>query len=74
MKIAIEVGDQGGEGEANGNLAHAYQSLGDYRKSIEYYEKDSKITIQIGDRAGEGEAYGNLGNAYQSLGNNQKSI
>ena len=64
MKIAIEIGDRAGEGAAYGNLSNAHQSLGDYRKAIEYHEKRLKIAIEIGDRAGEGRAYGNLGNAY----------
>ena len=68
MKIAIEIGDRAGEGRAYGNLGNAYFSLGDFRKAIEYHEKDLKIAIEIGDRAGEGRAYGNLGNAYFSLG------
>ena len=49
-------------------------SLGDFRKAIEYHEKDLKIAIEIGDRAGEGRAYGNLGNAYNSLGDFGKAI
>ena len=70
MKIAKEIGDQGGEGRAYGNLdnAYAYDSLGDYRKAIEFHDKHLKIAKEIGDRDGEGRAYGNLGNAYQSLG------
>ena len=43
-------------------------SLGDFRKAIEYLEKHLKIAIEIGDRAGEGRAYGNLGNAYRLTG------
>ena len=74
MKIAKEIGDRAGEGEAYGNLGNRYQSLGDYRKAIEYNEKHLKIAIENGDRAGEGEAYGNLGNRYQSLGNYRKAI
>ena len=42
--------------EPNGNLGNAYQSLGDYRKAIEYHEKRLKIAKEIGDRAGEGRA------------------
>ena len=30
FKIAIEIGDRAGEGGAYGNLATAYQSLGDH--------------------------------------------
>ena len=50
------------------------ESLGDYRKAIEYHEKDLKIATEIGDRGGEGGAYGSLGNAYQSLGDYRKAI
>ena len=64
MKIAKEMGDRAREGAGYGNLGNAYQSLGDYRKAIEYYEKCLQIEKEIGDRAGEGHTYGNLGNAY----------
>ena len=74
MKIAKEIGEQGGEERANGNLGNSYQSLGDYRTSIEYHEKHLKVAIEIGDLGGEGAASGNLGNCYQSLGDYRKSI
>ena len=61
MKIAKEIGDRAGEGRAYGNLSDAYQSLGEYRKAIEYYEQDLKIAKEIGDRVGEGRGYGNAG-------------
>ena len=63
-----------GEGRGYGSLGNAYQSLGDFRKAIEYHEKHLKIAIEIGDRAGEGQAYGNLGIPYQSLGDFRKAI
>ena len=74
MKIATEISDRGGEGKTYGNLGNAYQSLGDYRKAIEYREKHLKIAIEISDRGGEGAAYGNLGTAYYSLGDYRKAI
>ncbi|XP_074625204.1 uncharacterized protein LOC141883582 [Acropora palmata] len=74
LKIAVEIGDRGGEGRAYGSLGNAYKSLGDYRKAIEYHKKQLKIAIEIGDRGGEGGAYGNLGNAYRSLGDYRKAI
>ena len=74
MKIAKEISDRVGEGRAYENLGNAYFSLGNFRKAIEYYEKDLKIAIGIGDRAGEGGAYGNLGNAYFSLADFRKAI
>ena len=66
-------GDRGGEGQAYGNLGVAYNSQGDFRKAIEYHEKELKIVIEIGNRAGEGQAYGSLGNACNSLGDFRKS-
>ena len=65
LKIAIEIGDRGGEGSANGSLGNSYQRLGDYQKSIEYHQKHLEIAIKIGDRGGEGRAYGNVGIAYK---------
>ena len=62
LKIAVEVGDRDGEGQAYGNLGIAYKSLADYRKAMEYHEKHLKTAIEVGDRGGEGQAYGNLGN------------
>ena len=74
LKVAKEVGDRVGEGNAYGSLGSAYRSLGDFRKAIEYHEKHLEIAIEVGDRVGEGNAYGNLGNAYQSLGEFRKAI
>ena len=50
LKIAIEIGDRGGEGAPYGNLGNSYQSLGHPQKSIEYHEKYLKIAKEIGDR------------------------
>ena len=74
MKITIEIGDLDGEGRAYGKLGIAYQSLGYYRKTIEYHKKHVKTATEIGHRGGQGEAYGNLGNAYSSLGDCRKAI
>ena len=74
MKITLEIGDREGEGRAYGNLGIAYQSLGDYRKAIQYHEKHLKTALELGDRAGEGRAYKNPGLAYNSLKDSQKAI
>ena len=55
MKIAIEIGNRGGERIAYGCLGNASQSLGDFQKAIKYHEKHLKIAIEIGDRDGEKE-------------------
>ena len=57
-----------------GNLGNAYDSLGDFKKAIEYHELYLKIAKEVGDRAGEGKSYVNLGNAYHSLGDLKKAI
>ena len=67
MKTSREIGDQGGEGAAYGNLGNACCSLGDYRKAIECQEKYLKISKEIGDQGGEGTSYHNIGSAYYSL-------
>ena len=51
-----------GEGRAYCSLGIAYHSLGDFRRALEYHEKDLSIAKDVGDRAGEGRAYCNLGN------------
>ena len=56
------------------SVGHAYSSLGDFQKAIDYNEKLLKIAIEIGDRVGEGGAYGNLGIASNSLGDIRKAI
>ncbi|XP_044166132.1 tetratricopeptide repeat protein 28-like [Acropora millepora] len=74
LKIAIEIGDQAGEGEAYGSLGNAYMLLGYYKEAIRYHEKHLKVAIEVGNRAGEEIAYGNLGVAYTSLADHPKAI
>ena len=74
LKIAKEVGDKHGEGNAYGNLGNAYGSLGDFKKAIEYHNLHLKIVKEVEDKHGEGSAYGNLGNAYRRLGDLKKAI
>ena len=72
--MAIEIGDRSGEGRAYGNLGHAYQSMADYGKAMEYHEKYLKIAIEIGDKAGEGRAYHNIGEKFFSLGQMENAV
>ena len=75
LKIAIAIGEREGEGGVYGNLGNDYDSPRDYRKAMEYHDKDLKmITIKIGDLAGKGKAHGNLETAYRSLGFFRKAI
>ena len=48
--------------------------LDDFKKAIEYREKQLKTAIEIGDRDGQGAAYGNLGNVFHSLSDYRKAI
>jgi tetratricopeptide (TPR) repeat protein len=65
LNICIEIGDRSGEGIAYGNLGNAYNSLGDFKKAIEYHTENLNICIDIGDRSAEEKAYFNLGmNSY----------
>ncbi|NEQ54650.1 MAG: CHAT domain-containing protein, partial [Leptolyngbya sp. SIO3F4] len=47
---------------------------GDYRRAIDFHEKDLAIALELGDRGGEGRAYTNLGNAYNNLGDYRRAI
>ena len=51
-----------------------FESLGEYVKAKEYFEKALAIKIQIGDKQGEATSYGNLGAVFQSLGEYDKAI
>ncbi|HEY4677233.1 MAG TPA: tetratricopeptide repeat protein [Candidatus Angelobacter sp.] len=62
------------EGAALGNLAFAYDDLGEYRRAIEHLEQVLQITRECGNRLQEGTALGNLGNAYHSLGEFPRAI
>ncbi|MFB2877415.1 CHAT domain-containing protein, partial [Floridanema aerugineum] len=69
LAIAREIGDRKGEGQSLGNLGITYNSLGDYRKAIEYQQQVLAIARSIGDRNGEGTALNNLGYALYKSGN-----
>ncbi|NJL38314.1 MAG: tetratricopeptide repeat protein [Leptolyngbyaceae cyanobacterium SM1_4_3] len=56
------------------NLGGAYDSLGQYQQTIDFYRRSSEIQRQIGDRKGEANSLNNLGGAYYSLGQYQQAI
>jgi CHAT domain-containing protein/Flp pilus assembly protein TadD len=74
LKYFLENKDRFGELACYTNLGAVYQSLGDFRKAIEYHEKSLKIAREIGDKSGESKCYGNLGIVYYSLGDFRKAI
>ena len=49
-----------------------YDSRGDYRKAIEFYQHGLTITKEVGDKETVKRAYWNLGGAYSSLYDSQK--
>ncbi|XP_066016332.1 tetratricopeptide repeat protein 28-like isoform X2 [Pocillopora verrucosa] len=67
-------GGKHGEGNSYGNLGNAYDSLGDLKKPIDYYNLHLKIAKEVGDKHWEGYTYGNLGNAYYILADFKKAI
>lgn len=51
-----------------------YENLGQYEKSLSFYEKALAITKEIGDRKREGYLYNSIGVAYDNLGQYEKSL
>ena len=74
QKIAKELGDGLGEGEACRQLGIAHHSLGNFQIAIDYHERQLKIAKELGEISWEGMAYCNLGNAHLSLGNIRTAI
>ena len=68
LRISKEIGDRKSEGACYGNLGNVFDSLGEYVKAKEYYEKALAMSMEMGDRAAERTCYGNLGNVFRSLG------
>ncbi|XP_044165140.1 uncharacterized protein LOC114973480 [Acropora millepora] len=69
-----EIDDGDGNDRVYTSNKRPFQSLGNYRKTLEYHEKRLKIAKEVDDRAEEGKAYENLGDAYQCLSDYQKAI
>ena len=74
LKIAEELGDNGGVARAHEHLGNAHSNIGQYEKAIEGHRKHLKIAEELGDKAGVGRARANLGIAYRNIGQFQKAI
>ena len=61
LKIANELGDRSGKGEAYRFLANAYYILGDFQTAIDYLNRDLKIAQEKRNRWGDKRAIENLG-------------
>ncbi|XP_066016582.1 tetratricopeptide repeat protein 28-like [Pocillopora verrucosa] len=62
-----EIGDRNGEGTTYGDLGKVFQSLGEYQKAKEYYEKAIAIAKGMGVKGNECLGYLALGNVYCPL-------
>ena len=56
------------------NLGCAYESLGEFRRAIEFHQLTLPIAIETGKKGLKGTVYNNLGGAYNSLGEFRKAI
>ena len=74
MNEAKQAGNKYRECKAYNSLGVAYQSLGDYKKAIEFHQQSLSIAKEIGDRGLKDKAYTNLGCAYYSLSDYKKAI
>ena len=69
-----ETGKKNSEGTVYNDLGLAYNSLGESRKAIEFYQLSLTIATETGNKSLEGGVYSNLGSAYESLGESRKAI
>ncbi len=69
MVIHREVGDLRGELSVLNNLGHLFQTIGDLKKSGNYFKQGLEICNKIGDRLAKGVLLANLGNMTAELGN-----
>jgi tetratricopeptide (TPR) repeat protein len=74
LAAARDLGDRSAEGAHLGNLGLVYNSLGEYRRAIDYQEQRLAVARELGDRQGEGAALGGLGSAYILLGDYHRAI
>lgn len=74
IDLAKKLGFKEGEATAWNGFGVLEEIRGNYRKSIEYYEKALALRRQTGDKRGEAGIHTNLGNAYESLGESLAAI
>ena len=66
VSIAEEIGDKKLEGRVYISLGCEYNSRGDFRKAVEFYQQGLAIAKEVGDKELQQAAYWNLGTAYYS--------
>ena len=62
------------KGRVYNNLGSAYDSLGEFRRAIEFYQLSLPIAVETGNKDLKGRVYNNLGSAYDSLGEFRRAI
>jgi len=63
-----------GKGRALTGIGTAYQSLGQYKKSLPYHQQSLEIFRKHDNKIGESRALNDLGTANQNLGDYQKAL
>jgi len=61
------------EASETGEMAGAYESMGDDSMSIQLYREMLRMVKEIGDQKGASRAYDHLAGIYHRLGNNQQA-
>ena len=74
LAYAKKMNNKEGEAEAYDNLGDAYQSVGDYKQAIVYYNLELAISKELGNRVREGSTYRVLGNAYERLSDFKRAV
>jgi class 3 adenylate cyclase/tetratricopeptide (TPR) repeat protein len=74
LQLYEELGNIGGQAEANNNLGACYQSLGDQEKALYYYQTALKLSGRIGNLTNVAIAHNNVGEVLFTIGDTDKAI
>lgn len=74
LKFAEEHQEKKWIGKALYNIATCYYYVGDYPKSLDYYQRSLPIRKELGDLKGEAAIYGNIGLIYSAQGHYLKDL
>ena len=68
------MGDRAWEGAVYGNMGIVYESLGEFKKSLDYHTKHLRISEEFENKVTEKNALKGLGNAYYKLKDFEQAI
>lgn len=71
---AIWMASRRAESVCFGNLGNIHDSLGDYRRAIDFHKRALSLRRRLGDRQGEAEALGNLAISHKNLGRYKQAL